>query len=293
MAKAYVLYNPLAGNGRSGDVLCALKEFVTDDIVQCDVTDNADLKDKLASLSDGDYIILCGGDGTLNRFVNEIEGMDIRNDILYYPVGSGNDFARDLGKTRGDNPFSVKQYIEALPSVTVKGNTYRFINGVGYGIDGYCCEVGDRLRAESDKPINYTSIAIKGLLFHYNAKSATVTVDGERHTYRNVWIAPTMFGRYYGGGMIPTPCQSRTGTPDMLATLILHTPIRLHVLMMFPSIFKGELGKFKKNAEVLTGKEITVEFDRPAPLQIDGETILDVSSYTARAYVKEPECVEA
>ena len=27
--------------------------------------------------------------------------------------------------------------------------------------------------------------------------------------------------------------------------------------------------------EVLTGQDITVEFDRPAPLQIDGETILD------------------
>lgn len=293
MAKAYVLYNPLAGNGRSCDVICALKEFVTDDIVQCDVTDNADLKDKLASLSDGDYIILCGGDGTLNRFVNDVEGMDIRNDILYYPVGSGNDFARDLGKVRGDKPFSVKQYIEALPSVTVKGKTYRFVNGVGYGIDGYCCEVGDRLRAESDKPINYTSIAIKGLLFHYKPKCATVTVDGDRHTYRRVWLAPTMFGRYYGGGMIPTPVQSRDKTPDTVSTLVLHGCNKFKVLMIFPSIFKGEHVKYRRNAEVLTGKEITVEFDRPAPIQIDGETILDVSSYTARAYVRENECVEA
>jgi len=28
-----------------------------------------------------------------------------------------------------------------------------------------------------------------------------------------------------------------------------------------------------------------VEFDRPTPLQIDGETILDVTKYTARAAV--------
>ena len=32
------------------------------------------------------------------------------------------------------------------------------------------------------------------------------------------------------------------------------------------------------------GKEITVEFDKPCALQIDGETVLDVTSYTARAY---------
>ena len=43
----------------------------------------------------------------------------------------------------------------------------RFINGIGFGIDGYCCEVGDQLKAKSDKPVNYASIAIKGLLFHY------------------------------------------------------------------------------------------------------------------------------
>jgi hypothetical protein len=35
-----------------------------------------------------------------------------------------------------------------------------------------------------------------------------------------------------------------------------------------------------------TGHEITVEFDQPTPLQIDGETILDVTSYTAKSAVK-------
>ena len=31
--------------------------------------------------------------------------------------------------------------------------------------------------------------------------------------------------------------------------------------------------------EVLTGRNIRVEFDRPTPLQIDGETIPNVTSY--------------
>ena len=41
--------------------------------------------------------------------------------------------------------------------------------------------------------------------------------------------------------------------------------------------------------EVLTGREITVEFDAPKPLQIDGETYLGVSEYTvlSRKRVKE------
>ena len=39
----------------------------------------------------------------------------------------------------------------------------------------------------------------------------------------------------------------------------------------------------KNMVAVHTGDEITVEFDRPTPLQIDGETILDVTKYTARS----------
>ena len=38
--------------------------------------------------------------------------------------------------------------------------------------------VGDEQRAASDKKVDYTGIAIKGLLFHYKPTNATVTVDG-------------------------------------------------------------------------------------------------------------------
>lgn len=52
--------------------------------------------------------------------------------------------------------------------------------------------------------------------------------------------------------------------------------------MVFPSIFKGKHIEHKEMVEVLTGNEITVEFDRPTPLQIDGETVSGVTSYTVR-----------
>ena len=172
--------------------------------------------------------------------------------------------------------------------MTVKGRTYRFLNGIGYGIDGYCCLEGDRQRETSSKPVNYTAIAIKGLLFHYKPASATVTVDGVTHTYRHVWLAPVMNGRYYGGGMIPTPQQDRLAQPKQLSVMVYHSPRKLQALMVFPSIFKGEHVKKEKVVEILTGREITVEFDAPKPLQIDGETIPEVRAY--RAAVSTREC---
>ena len=281
MATAYILYNKKAGASDSMESVKNLEIILDDEIKYIDVTQISNYDVFLSGLDKDDYVILAGGDGTLNWFINRTDGVEIHNEILYFPNGTGNDFANDLGHTKECNPFSITEHIKNLPSVVVNGKKYRFINGIGYGIDGYCCEVGDALKKIPGKKVNYTLIAIKGLLFHYKPTSAKVTVDGKTHIYKKVWIAPTMNGRYYGGGMMPTPEQKRNS--GMLSTMIFHNSGKLKTLMIFPSLFKGEHVKHTKHVDILEGKEITVEFDRPTSLQIDGETILGVTAYTATA----------
>ena len=196
--KYYVLYNKLAGHGNNFEQSRKIEEFYSEELTYIDVAE-VNYAELLSDVGEEDVIIISGGDGTLNRFVNDTEGLEIRCEVMYYASGTGNDFLHDLGKEKGCAPFSVKEYIKDLPTVTVKGKTYRFLNNVGFGIDGYCCEVGDAQKAKSDKPVNYTSIAINGLLFHYKPTSATVTVDGVEYKYNKVWLAPTMNGRFYGG----------------------------------------------------------------------------------------------
>lgn len=87
-----------------------------------------------------DKVILTGGDGTLNHFVNEIGNLDIKCEIDYCPSGSGNDFYTDVANFEDSRAVRINEFIKDLPILTVKGKDYRFINGVGFGIDGYCCE---------------------------------------------------------------------------------------------------------------------------------------------------------
>ena len=279
----YVLFNPHAGNGIDLDKVNHLSELYNCDVVYKDITEISDYKSFLSGVCEDDIIILCGGDGTLNRFVNDTEGISIPCDLLYCALGTGNDFLRDIDKVADGTPISVKKYLTDLPMVEVKGKKYRFINNVGFGIDGYCCQVGDELKQASSKSVNYTAIAIKGLLFHYKPTSATVTVDGIEHHYKKVWIAPTMKGKFYGGGMIATPNQDRNDPEKKLSVMIFYGKGRIKTLMVFPSIFKGEHIKHKDMVAIHTGSEISVTFDRPSPLQIDGETILGVTGYTAKA----------
>lgn len=285
MSVKYILYNPLSCNGKGTELAQKLTEIYKDDELKyCNMTQMSGYGKFFDSISSQSDIIVCGGDGTLNRFINDSEGYPYENPLYFYATGSGNDFMRDLGKEPGCEPIRINDYVRCLPTVTVNGNSSWFINAIGYGIDGYCCEVGDELRAKSDKNINYTSIAIKGLLFHFKPANAVITVDGKEYSYKKVWLAPTMHGRFYGGGMMTAPEQVRNNPDGTLSVVVMHGSGKLKTLMVFPSIFKGEHVKHTEMVEVITGKEINVRFDAPTALQIDGETIKGVTEYSVKAY---------
>ena len=275
----YYLFNPYSGSGDSRESAELLRAEGGEDITIVDLTEISSYKDFLGSLDADDTIVLFGGDGTINKFVNGVGECDAPSRVEYMPTGSGNDFATDIGAHDTELPVDITEYIKALPTVEVNGEVFKFINGVGYGIDGYCCEVGDKQKLEGKKP-NYTSIAIWGLLLHYKPCDAVVTVDGVEYSFKKVWLAPTMYGAYYGGGMMPSPIQKRGS--DKISIMIFHGSNKLSTLMIFPSIFKGEHVKNTKHVTVLEGKEITVKFSEPRALQIDGETVLGVTEYTAR-----------
>ncbi len=275
-----ILYNPLSGDGKTETVTEALKKHLAGSTLEfIDVTEKASFAEIFDELIKGEKVVIAGGDGTLNRFINDVDTDNLDTEVYYYAAGNGNDFWNDLGKKQGDAPVLINEYLKNLPVVTINGKTSKFLNGVGYGIDGYCCEVGDKLRAQG-KDVNYTSIAIKGLLGGYKPCNATVIVDGKAYEFRKAWIAPTMFGRFYGGGMIPTPAQDRNNPEGTVSVCLFYGKGKLKTLMVFPKIFKGEHIKKTKMVKILSGHTVTVRFDKPVAAQIDGETVLNVTEYT-------------
>ena len=281
------LYNPLASNGRGRENAAKLAEVLDEQISFKDIRET-----KISDIPAEDKIVICGGDGTISWLANTLG--EPERDIYYYAAGSGNDFTHDIGES---GVILLNPYLKNLPTVEVKGKSYKVLNGVGYGIDGYCCEVGDEMRAKNPcKEINYAGIAIKGMMFHFKPANATVTVDGKEYKFKKVWLAPAMNGRYYGGGMCIAPEQDRLNAERKLSVVVMHGSGKLKTLIVFPSIFKGEHVKHKEMVEILTGHTIEVKFDRPTALQVDGETIKNVESYVIKSSVvveKEKEFAEA
>lgn len=289
----YILFNKLANNGKCEKTADGLVAKFGENESQKISYIGLKMTDFFSKLTESDKIILCGGDGTLNRFANDTDGLQIPCEVFLCKAGSGNDFLRDVGNKATDDMVQINEYIDNLPTVTVNGNSYRFINGVGYGIDGMVCQKADDMKAQGITDINYSSISIKLCLGGYKCPNAKITVDGVTKSYRKVWLAPAMNGRFYGGGMDVAPDQDRKS--GKLTCVVWYGTGKLTTLMRFPGIFKGEHIKHKKMCDVLVGDEISVEFSLPTAMQIDGEVIRGVTKYTAQssATVQQKEPVKA
>ena len=279
----YLFLNPSAKNGKAAEDLQLIKKTLDgQDVEIYAVTDIDDYVSVIDKIQPEDIVYIVGGDGTLNRFINDSTNLRILGDIFFYSAGTGNDFKHDVDPDNSLYRIRLNDYIRNLPTVTVGGVTYKFINGIGFGIDGYCCEEGDRQRAAGKQEINYSAIAVKGSLFRFKPYGADITVDGETRHYNKVWLAPTMFGKYYGGGMKVAPEQDRNNPQHTVTSVVIHGTGRLKTLIRFAKIFSGEHTKYTDMVDIRTGHEVRVVFDRPCALQIDGETVRNVTEYTVR-----------
>jgi len=279
----YLFYNSSARNGKAAEDLQLIKKTLDgQDVEIYAVTDIDDYVSVIDKIQPEDIVYIVGGDGTLNRFINDSTNLRILGDIFFYSAGTGNDFKHDVDPDNSLYRIRLNDYIRNLPTVTVGGVTYKFVNGIGFGIDGYCCEEGDRQRAAGRQDINYSAIAVKGCLFRFKPYGADITVDGETRHYDKVWLAPTMFGKYYGGGMKVAPEQDRNNPQHTVTNVVIHGTGRLKTLIRFAKIFSGEHTKYTDMVDTRTGHEVRVVFDRPCALQIDGETVKNVTEYTVR-----------
>ena len=279
----HVLYNPYSDNNMGKYNAMKLREKLENDFIQFkDITQISNISEYIDSVKAEDAVLIAGGDGTLNHFINDVDCENLSRDIYFYPTGTGNDFINDINVSKRDLPIIINDYLKNLPTVTVNGQTLKFINGVGYGLDGYCCKEADRRKSKSSKKVNYTAIALKGLSYAYHPTNAKVFIDGIEFNYSKVWLAPTMKGRYFGGGMMPTPNQNRFD--NCVSVMIYNGAGKIKTLLAFPGILKGTHIKNKK-VNIFKCNDVTVQFDRPTALQVDGETFLNVSEYSVTTKV--------
>ena len=126
MSKYTILFNSQSDNRKGEAEAKQLDALLNgDDLTYIDVQ-NQDKKTVISGLQVDEKLIIAGGDGTLNHFINDTDGMDIRNEVYFYPTGTGNDFLASVGEERG-KMIPLNSFLENLPTVTVNGKDYKFM----------------------------------------------------------------------------------------------------------------------------------------------------------------------
>ncbi len=277
----YILYNPLA-NGRHGEQgLAAVREALAAESPQAVDVTKTDAAALLMGLTAEDKAVVCGGDGTIHRLVNGLEGKVPAVPVHVWRFGTGNDFLRDV-TVDSDTPDAqsvlLNDYIGNLPVVRVGDKTLRYLNGCSVGVDAVVCGMMEENRL-APKKSGYAATALRSFFRRYKPMSGRVTVDGETRSYDRIWMAASMNGRYQGGGMKFAPGQDRTG--DTLFCMVWHGTTPLGTLLRFPFVIPGKHTGFPF-CDIRIGREITVELDEPTMIQLDGEVMDGVTGYTAR-----------
>lgn len=283
----YLLFNPKSNNGNN-DINIIDKSIGGRELVKINLLD-IDVKEFVPTLTENDKVFLCGGDGTICRFANNTYGFEFPCPVYIIQSGTGNDFLRDIG-AYGGKLVDVRPYFKDLPVVTINGVETRFLNGIGFGLDGAVCEAADELKKRSTKKINYLKLAVELIMGKYKRPNGKAIIDGVEYTYKKIWIASSMKGKYYGGGMMVAPNQDRHS--GKLGAMMFHGGSRPYILTVLPTVYSGGHVKYKKIVEMFECEEMYVEFDIPTALQIDGETVSGVTSYTARTAKKHEEYLE-
>ena len=287
----YILYNPKSNNENNDINIINVSEDQVS-VKKISLID-LDIPAFFAGVSENDKVFICGGDGTLCRFANNVYDIDIPCPLYALRSGTGNDFLNDIGQGKNDAPKDIRKLFKNLPEVRINGEerVIRCINGAGLGLDGVVCNGVEEFKKNTNKKkANYTTIALKELIYKYKGPNAKLTVDGKVYEYENVWAMSTMKGRYYGGGMMVAPFQDRDS--GKVSVMAMHGGNRLKALIAFSKVKKGTHIEHTDMVEIIEGYNVTVEFDSPSYLQIDGEVYADVMSYSVNCCCENNEIKE-
>ena len=231
-------------------------------------------------------IMTVGGEGTVAAILPALVGT--QRPLAIIPLGSGNDFAGMLGLTPGDFSEALDRLMFAPRAVDVldlhaiqeDGTAQQryVLNGLGMGFDAQVNQAMKRTPARWPGMARYAWGAMTTVR-HLHLSSVTVEVDGQPWYEGQSALCAVMNGTRYGGGFRISP---QSDARDGLLNVVTSGPInRLELLNLMAQVFAAKhIGQPKVHAT--QGKHVTVSWNEPMALHVDGEDAGKITSLTVQ-----------
>ncbi len=271
----YLLFNSLSGSAKKS--IKSISKYCKKRKIESklfSILDQNIVDEVLNVAKDTDRIVILGGDGTLNVFVQNPRVKNAIARIMLYKAGSGNDFAREhKGKL-----IDITDEVKNTPYFMIDDKRVNFLNGVGMGIDACVC---DEVNKNPDAGYFKTAVNI---FKTFKPFSVDLTVDGKLNHFDDVYFFVCMNGKNIGGGMKVAPNAVRND--GILDVYIIKGKNYKQIVLLFPLIYLGLHTLAKKHVFHLRGKEIEALASVSLPVQADGEVTRDVTRFKVCDHTK-------
>ena len=270
MKKVRFIYNPYSGENiilHELDKVMKLHQEKGYQVVPYRIQKDRDI-DEAFDIIDKDYkyVLVAGGDGTVDSVVNAMMNRGIDLPIGILPVGTANDFGKFIG-IPSDVTKACNQILESEPKAVDIGkiNDKYFINVASSGL---FTDVSQKTDLNLKNTIGKLAYYLKGIeeipnfrRLKVHLKSKEVDFDGE------MYLILVFNGQTAGNFKLATRADVNDGYLDVI--MIKAVPI-IEILPLFIKILKGEHLDSDKVIYFKTD-DILIESEEDIVVDIDGE----------------------
>lgn len=270
MKKVRFIYNPYSGENvilHELDKVIKLHQNKGYQIVPYRIERDKDISDAFDIIDETyAYILIAGGDGTVDSVVNAMKSRDIDLPIAVLPVGTANDFATFLGM-----PQDVSECCEQILSTEAKSIDIGKINEkyfVNVASSGLFTDVSQKTDVNLKNTIGKLAYYLKGIEEIPNFRKLKVKLTSKEMTYDGEMYLILVFnGQTAGSFKLATRADVTDGMLDVI--MIKAVAIR-EILPLFIKILKGEHLDSDKVLYFKTD-DIVIESKEDIVTDIDGE----------------------
>lgn len=270
MKKVKFIYNPYSGENiilNELDKVLKIHQQSGYQVVPYRIQRDKDVLEAFDDIdSDFAYILIAGGDGTVDSVVNAMMKKNIKLPIAILPVGTANDFAKFIGMS-----FNIKEACKKIVKSTPKAvdigkiNDKYFINVASTGL---FTDVSQKTDVNLKNTIGKLAYYIKGIeelpnfrRLKVSLRSKEISFDGE------MYLLLIFNGQTAGNFKLATNADVSDGMLDVI--VFKAVPI-IELIPLFIKVLKGEHLNSDKILYFKTN-DIMIECSEDIVTDIDGE----------------------
>lgn len=222
-------------------------------------------------------IILSGGDGTLNYFLQNLDLAESKNikSIIYFPAGTANDFARSLSIPTTiptmDKTLSILEGNKRLMIPLMSCNEKIFINAVSIGAPAKVTSSGDDLIKKVTGKLSYYLAALEEMLSPEIFELSYKVDDGEPEQVVGFGALVSQ-GLFAGGGVKVSPSYTAHFGESFGFTTVDSTEVGAAIGAIFETQ-SAETPNSMEEGPLISRlcQRLELSSERDLPLKIDGE----------------------